>query len=168
MLFRSPLKLSQEELEEKVEKIVLDLEPDVKVLKDKNRMKSSVNTCNDGCCEEGESHKHNNGESHSHSHEHGHSHSHGGVNSGIEKKELFRLGIALTLFIIGMIVNLDKIYEFIIFGVAYIIAGGEVLLRAFKNILKGQVFDENFLMSITTSGAFAIGEFPEGGAVMLF
>ena len=159
--------VSEEELEEKVEKIVLDLEPDVKVLKDKNKMKSSVNICNDGCCGEGESHKHNNVESHSHSHEHGHSHSHGG-NSGIEKKELFRLGIALTLFIIGMIVNLDKMYEFIIFGVAYIIAGGEVLLRAFKNILRGQVFDENFLMAIATIGAFAIGEFPEGVAVMLF
>ena len=159
--------VSEKELEEKVEKIVLDLEPDVKVLKDKNKIKSSVNTCNDGCCGEGESHKHNNVESHSHSHEHGHSHSHGG-NSGIEKKELFRLGIALTLFIIGMIVNLDKMYEFIIFGVAYIIAGGEVLLRAFKNILRGQVFDENFLMAIATIGAFAIGEFPEGVAVMLF
>lgn len=159
--------VSEEELEEKVEKIVLDLEPDVKVLKDKNKIKSSVNTCNDGCCGEGESHKHNNVESHSHSHEHGHSHSHGG-NSGIEKKELFRLGIALTLFIIGMIVNLDKMYEFIIFGVAYIIAGGKVLLRAFKNILRGQVFDENFLMAIATIGAFAIGEFPEGVAVMLF
>lgn len=159
--------VSEEELEEKVEKIVLDLEPDVKVLKDKNKIKSSVNTFNDGCCGEGESHKHNNVESHSYSHEHGHSHSHGG-NSGIEKKELFRLGIALTLFIIGMIVNLDKMYEFIIFGVAYIIAGGEVLLRAFKNILRGQVFDENFLMAIATIGAFAIGEFPEGVAVMLF
>ncbi|MDM0807210.1 heavy metal translocating P-type ATPase [Clostridium perfringens] len=159
--------VSEKELEEKVEKIVLDLEPDVKVLKDKNKIKSSANTCNDGCCGEGESHKHNNVESHSHSHEHGHSHSHGG-NSGIEKKELFRLGIALTLFIIGMIVNLDKMYEFIIFGVAYIIAGGEVLLRAFKNILRGQVFDENFLMAIATIGAFAIGEFPEGVAVMLF
>lgn len=133
----------------------------------KNKIKSSVNTCNDGCCGEGESHKHNNVESHSHSHEHGHSHSHGG-NSGIEKKELFRLGIALALFIIGMIVNLDKMYEFIIFGVAYIIAGGKVLLRAFKNILRGQVFDENFLMAIATIGAFAIGEFPEGVAVMLF
>lgn len=161
--------VSEEELEEKVEKIVLDLEPDVKVLKDKNKIKSSVNTCNDGCCGEGESHKHNNVESHSHSHEHGHSHSHShGGNSGIEKKELFRLGIALTLFIIGMIVNLDKMYEFIIFGVAYIIAGGKVLLRAFKNILRGQVFDENFLMAIATIGAFAIGEFPEGVAVMLF
>ena len=67
-----------------------------------------------------------------------------------------------------MIVNLDKMYEFIIFGVAYIIAGGKVLLRAFKNILRGQVFDENFLMAIATIGAFAIGEFPEGVAVMLF
>ena len=67
-----------------------------------------------------------------------------------------------------MIVNSDKMYEFIIFGVAYIIAGGEVLLRAFKNILRGQVFDENFLMAIATIGAFAIGEFPEGVAVMLF
>lgn len=160
--------VSEGELEDKVKKIVLDLEPDVKVLKDKNRMKPSVNTCNDGCCGEGESHKHNNGEGNSHSHEHGHSHSHGGGNQSIEKKELFRLGIALVLFIIGMIVNLDKMYEFIIFGVAYIIAGGEVLLRAFKNILKGQVFDENFLMAIATIGAFAIGEFPEGVAVMLF
>ncbi|EGT5617913.1 cadmium-translocating P-type ATPase [Clostridium perfringens] len=160
--------VSEGELEDKVKKIVLDLEPDVKVLKDKNRMKPSVNTCNDGCCGEGESHKHNNGEGNSHSHEHGHSHSHGGVNQSIDKKELFRLGIALVLFIIGMIVNLDKMYEFIIFGVAYIIAGGEVLLRAFKNILKGQVFDENFLMAIATIGAFAIGEFPEGVAVMLF
>ncbi|MDK0736273.1 heavy metal translocating P-type ATPase [Clostridium perfringens] len=160
--------VSEGELEDKVKKIVLDLEPDVKVLKDKNRMKSSANACNAGCCGEGESHKHNNGEGNSHSHEHGHSHSHGGVNQSIEKKELFRLGIALVLFIIGMIVNLDKMYEFIIFGVAYIIAGGEVLLRAFKNILKGQVFDENFLMAIATIGAFAIGEFPEGVAVMLF
>lgn len=159
--------VSEEELEEKIEKIVLDLEPDVKVLNNKNKMKSSVNTCNDGCCREGESHKHNNGESHSHSHEHGHSHNHGG-NQSIEKKEFFRLGIALVLFIIGIVVNLDKMYEFIIFGVAYIIAGGEVLLRAFKNILRGQVFDENFLMAIATIGAFAIGEFPEGVAVMLF
>ncbi|WP_300258918.1 heavy metal translocating P-type ATPase [Clostridium sp.] len=158
--------VSEEELEEKVKKIVLNLEPDVKVLKDKNRVKSSSNTCNDGCCGDGQSHKHNNEESHSH--EHGHSHNHGGSNLGVEKKELFRLGIALALFIIGMIVNLDKMYEFIIFGVAYIIAGGEVLLRAFKNILRGQVFDENFLMAIATIGAFAIGEFPEGVAVMLF
>lgn len=154
--------VSENDLEEKVKKIVLDLEPDVKVLKYKDKLKSSGNACNDRCCESEHSHGHdNNNELHERSHSHGN-------NSGIEKKEILRLGIALALFIIGMIVNLDKIYEFIIFGVAYLIAGGEVLLRAFKNILKGQVFDENFLMSIATIGAFAIGEFPEGVAVMLF
>lgn len=46
--------------------------------------------------------------------------------------------------------------------------GGEVVLKAAKNIVRGQVFDENFLMSVATIGAFAIQEFPEGVAVMLF
>ena len=55
-----------------------------------------------------------------------------------------------------------------VFLVSYFIIGGDVLLSAVKNILKGQVFDENFLMAIATIGAFAIGEYPEGVAVMLF
>lgn len=152
----------EEDLEKEVRKIVLDLEPDVKVLKNKTEVKPQLNTCSDGCCKED---LHNNLPSKDDSM---HSHSHTGLGQGIEKKEIFRLGIALLLFIIGMIVNLDKPYEFAIFFVAYIIAGGEVLLRAFKNILRGQVFDENFLMAIATIGAFAIGEFPEGVAVMLF
>ncbi|MGG5462983.1 heavy metal translocating P-type ATPase [Clostridium sp. B9] len=151
--------IQEEVLEGKVRKIVLDLEPDVKVLKEseKNKMKNSKGACS--CHDE-----------HEHGHDHGHSHNEEKSNNkfGIDKKELIRLGAAIALFIIGMIVNLDKGYELAIFGVAYILAGGEVLLRAFKNILRGQVFDENFLMSIATIGAFAIGEFPEGVAVMLF
>ena len=55
-----------------------------------------------------------------------------------------------------------------VFLVSYLVIGGDVLLSAFKNILNGQVFDENFLMAIATVGAFAIGEYPEGVAVMLF
>lgn len=51
---------------------------------------------------------------------------------------------------------------------AYLLIGGEVLLRAARNILKGEIFDENFLMCVATVGAFAIGEYPEGVAVMLF
>ena len=58
--------------------------------------------------------------------------------------------------------------RFIIFFVSYIVIGGDVLITAFKNIKKGQVFDENFLMSIATIGAFLIGEYPEAVAVMLF
>ena len=51
---------------------------------------------------------------------------------------------------------------------SYIILGGEIILRAVRNIRRGQVFDENFLMSVATIGAFLIGEYPEGVAVMLF
>lgn len=55
-----------------------------------------------------------------------------------------------------------------IFLVSYVILGGNVLLKATRNIFKGQVFDENFLMSIATIGAFIIGETAEAVAVMLF
>ena len=54
-----------------------------------------------------------------------------------------------------------------IYLLAYIIVGGEIVLRAAKNIVRGQVFDENFLMSVATIGAFAVGEYPEGVMVML-
>ena len=54
------------------------------------------------------------------------------------------------------------------FAVSYLILGGEVLLSAGKNILKGQMFDENFLMSIATLGSFAIHKYPEAVGVMLF
>jgi len=54
------------------------------------------------------------------------------------------------------------------FIAAYAIAGGDVVLMAFRNILHGRVFDENFLMSVATIGAFLIGEYPEGAAVMIF
>ena len=54
------------------------------------------------------------------------------------------------------------------FFVSYLLIGGEVVLRALKNIAKGQVFDENFLMTLATCGAFGVGEYPEAVAVMLF
>lgn len=58
--------------------------------------------------------------------------------------------------------------KLIIFLSSYLLVGGEVVLKAVKNITKGQVFDENFLMSVATIGAFGIGDFAEGVAVMLF
>jgi Cd2+/Zn2+-exporting ATPase len=54
-----------------------------------------------------------------------------------------------------------------VFG-SYLIAGGDILMKAARNIVRGNIFDENFLMSIATIGAFLIGEYPEGVAVMLF
>lgn len=88
-----------------------------------------------------------------------------------EKKErLKQSGFAAgaVLFLIGMITELPQPAEFVLFFISYLLVGGEVVLRALKNIAKGRVFDENFLMSVATVGAFAIGEFAEGVAVMLF
>lgn len=76
---------------------------------------------------------------------------------------LYALGIALSAF-----AHFSLLVELGFLIVSYIILGGDVVLRAVKNILKGQVFDEHFLMSLSTIGAFVIGEYPEAVAVMLF
>lgn len=85
-------------------------------------------------------------------------------------KWIYRLGLSLgaVLFLVGNIFDLSRPVSFAVFIVSYLLVGGEVVFRALKNISKGQIFDENFLMSAATIGAFAIGEYPEGVAVMLF
>ena len=85
------------------------------------------------------------------------------------KRKGIKIIIALALFLIAMVIKFEN--EWInngIFIVSYIIVGFEILRKAVRNIFRGKVFDENFLMSIATLGAFAIGEFPEAVAVMLF
>ena len=85
------------------------------------------------------------------------------------KKKTIKIVIALILFIFAMVVKFEN--ELInkgIFIISYIIVGFEILRKAVRNIFRGKVFDENFLMSVATIGAFAIGEFPEAVAVMLF
>jgi cadmium-exporting ATPase len=89
-----------------------------------------------------------------------------GEDTGKIKKKLLIGGV---LFVLGIFVPKTLfIPKLVIFLVSYLVIGGDVLISAFKNILNGQVFDENFLMAIATVGAFAIGEYPEGVAVMLF
>lgn len=88
------------------------------------------------------------------------------------KKRLYNIIAAAVVFLIGMIlpefIYLSNNAILIIFLIAYIIIGRDILVRAAKNIRNGQIFDENFLMSIATIGAFLVGEYPEGVAVMLF
>ena len=85
------------------------------------------------------------------------------------KKKGILILISLALFIFSMAVKFENVWiNNGIFIVSYIIVGFEILRKAIRNIFKGKVFDENFLMSIATIGAFAIGEFPEAVAVMLF
>ena len=85
------------------------------------------------------------------------------------KKRAIKIIISLILFIFAMVIKLEnEIINNIIFVISYLIVGFEILKKAIRNILRGKVFDENFLMSVATIGAFAIGEYPEAVAVMLF
>ncbi|UEA31716.1 heavy metal translocating P-type ATPase [Granulicatella elegans] len=84
-------------------------------------------------------------------------------------KRLWRIIIGAAVLATAVLLSLNNEWlQIAFFIISYIIVGGDVVKRAVKNIFKGQVFDENFLMSIATIGAFFIGEYPEGVAVMLF
>lgn len=93
-------------------------------------------------------------------HDH-HGHFHG-------SKNMRYIAIGAGIFVLGLLFPIVGAPRLILFLAAYILVGGEVVLRAIRNTSRGQVFDENFLMTIATIGAFAIGEYPEGVAVMLF
>ena len=76
--------------------------------------------------------------------------------------------IGAVLYLFAVIGDFQGTLGLILFGASYLLIGGEVVLTAIKNIAKGQVFDENFLMTVATIGAFSISEYPEAVAVMLF
>lgn len=84
------------------------------------------------------------------------------------KRKAIRYGTSAAFFAVAILFDFPIRAEFILFLISYILSGGEVVLKALKNITKGDVFDENFLMTVATIGAFTIGEYPEGVAVMLF
>lgn len=85
------------------------------------------------------------------------------------KKRLYRIILGAAVLCSAVIIKFNiEWLQIALFVLSYIIVGGDVVKRAVKNIIKGQVFDENFLMSVATIGAFLIGEYPEGVAVMLF
>ena len=84
-------------------------------------------------------------------------------------KKVIKIIVALILFIIALVLNFyNELVNNIIYIIAYVIVGFEIVKKAIKNIIRGKLFDENFLMTIATLGAFGIGEFPEAVAVMLF
>lgn len=136
------------------------------------------------CHEEHEHHHHHDGENCCGSHEeHDHHHKYeedfdkekGNTNKSEKnetKLELIKIAIGAIVFIGGIVC--EKVFKTIpaisiaFFVASYLILGGEVVLKAVKNLFRGKVFDENFLMSIATIGAFVIGEYPEAVGVMLF
>ena len=85
------------------------------------------------------------------------------------KEKKIKIIIALVLFFIALILNFsNELINNAIYIISYIIVGLEIVKKAIRNIVRGKVFDENFLMTVATIGAFFIGEFPEAVAVMLF
>lgn len=85
-----------------------------------------------------------------------------------QKKNLFRIIAAAVLLVVCRFLPTKGILRLITYLVPYLLAGYDVLWKAARNILSGQIFDEQFLMAIASLGAFVLGEYPEGVAVMLF
>lgn len=85
-----------------------------------------------------------------------------------QKKLLVKIIAALLLFVAAIFCDDLKIVQAVLFLLSYFLVGWPILQKAVKNLFYGQVFDENFLMAIATVGAFALGEYSEGVAVMLF
>lgn len=120
----------------------------------------------EGCCC-GHEHHHEHEHSHEHTHEHEHSH---GSKGGI-KKELIPLIVGMVIFAAALAahhtVNILPL-SLGLFGAAYLLLGYNVLIATFKNIRVGNFFDENFLMTVATVGAFILGEYSEAVGVVLF
>lgn len=145
-------------VEEEIKTIVSKLEPDVIVSKYNNNIKEKKNVCTSECCS---GHAHDIEEKHEESHEHNHS-------EGVSLRDKVTLAIGFILFAIAIFIGEEKSYVPYIYALSYVLVGGKVVLSAIRNIFRGQVFDENFLMTVATLGAFAIGNHPEGVAVMIF
>lgn len=198
-----------EVVEEKLKKIISDLEPDV-VLKEFTKHKHKHHEHHEHhhehcgcdhhdhehhqehecCC----NHEHEHGCGHSHEHheccnhdhhecdhhhdhnrdEHNHEHSHscgcGHDHSKVlsSKVKIILMVVAFVVFLVPTIFTLNPILELVLYILAYLLVGLEILYKSLKNILKGEVFDENFLMSIATIVAFGIGEYQEAFGVMFF
>ena len=85
-----------------------------------------------------------------------------------QKKLLIRIAVAIVLFIAAILIPAKGIFKLALYLVPYAVIGYSVLIKAGKNILHGQIFDENFLMALATVGAFGVGEYHEAVFVMLF
>ena len=123
---------------EKIKEIVKIIEPDVNVIVLESKSKIS--------------------KEHNQEHEHGNS----------NKADIIKFTVGAAIFGVAIATKFPNAVELILYLISYVIVGGKVVFRALNNIRRGQVFDENFLMSIATIGAFFIGEYAEGVAVMLF
>ena len=149
-----------------IEDIVHKHEPDVAVIAKNAHDHAHSHThahahdhahCGGHCCD------------HAHDHEHEHAHEHGHSENRIM---IIRILAGTAVFAAGAwmqyVMHLPGKAVLAVMLVSYLILGWDVILTALRNITRGQIFDEHFLMSISTVGAFVLGEYPEAAAVMLF
>ncbi|MBD2210327.1 cadmium-translocating P-type ATPase [Nostoc linckia FACHB-104] len=139
-------------------------------------MKRKIHSESDHCCNCGhdahENHHHNHTHQHDENHNHDHNHEHGTEFN--LKNEIFPLVLILSLYVPGVIFEEQlhntfySIGEYLLFIPAYLLSGWSVLKTAGRNIIRGRVFDETFLMTVATLGAIAIHKLPEAVGVMLF
>lgn len=158
----------KDEIIREIKSIVKKLEPHVNVEEkyDESKIVNKTTACSSGCCDIG--HKHEVDENNK---SHGHDHEFKENESGIlgYAKDNVMLIIGTIIYVIALIYKgNENLLSVLLFAASYLVIGGEVVLTAIKNMARGEVFDENFLMSIATIGAFFIGEYPEAVAVMLF
>ena len=147
--------------------IVKKLEPHVKVIEklDNKVIDSNKAKCTSSCCSNSKYENHEEEEHHGHTHEI--KENNNGFLGYVKDNLLLIIGAIVYVIALAYKSN-ENLLSFMLFGISYLIIGGEVILSAIKNVIRGEVFDENFLMSIATIGAFFIGEYPEAVAVMLF
>ncbi|OYD87795.1 cadmium-translocating P-type ATPase [Nostoc sp. 'Peltigera membranacea cyanobiont' 213] len=139
-------------------------------------MKQKVHSESSGCsnCEHDHHENHNHAHNHDENHNHDHDHNHDGSGELNLKNEILPLVAILSLYAPGVIFENQlhntfySIGEYLLFIPAYLLSGWSVLKTAGRNILKGRVFDETFLMTVATLGAIAIHKLPEAVGVMLF
>ena len=160
---------SDDEIVKKAKEIINKLEPEVVVYNNdkKNIDIKNKDICTNKSCNNIKKHEHGHSHEHHDSHEHGHSHDHN-HNESISLKDNLSLIIGVIVYVTALFLKSKEILSLFLFILSYVLIGGKVVLTAAKNILRGEVFDENFLMSIATLGAFFVGEYPEAVAVMLF
>ena len=115
-------------------------------------------------------HDHHHDDDHEHEHEHHHNHEHTHEHGGEESEDLKPILVGAVLFVVGLVLDHFGL-KWPTLGVclvAYVLLGGEVIVTAVKNLARGQMLDENFLMALASIGAFFTGSFTEAVGVMLF
>ena len=159
--------LSIEEVKHELNKIINKVEPDAYIEEDEHHHKHHHHEHQDCCCnhehhheEKCECHHHE----HHHKHEEGccsHEHHHHSHKKENKKLEIILMAFSIIILIIGLLLESYVILSTILFIISYLVISYDILIKSFKNIIRGQIFDENFLMAIASIGALILKEYHE-------